>query len=154
MKKALCLMLTLLTVIALLGGCQSRNPNQLDYARYQTTEEEVKAQIEKYGKAPVQDYKDSEFKAGVVLVMVYPFALDYDYTAEDFSDVDCTAVREFLSFPDSEKMANKVLRLELSDKTRKGVLDAIEILAQREDVYSAWADAEIPFPLYPIPIDE
>lgn len=120
-------------------GCQrdQNSPRELDYARYGTTKEEVQAQNDRYGKFEGRSYEMDEFVIGEVIVSVYPFALDYTYSEEDFSEIGCVDIRGLSYYPDNEPMPTKFMVLEISDDTKQGVLDAIELLLQREDVYSA-----------------
>lgn len=144
MKKLLCLVLALVWLAAL-WGCQSSGAarvivDTLDYERYQTTKEEVQAQLDQYGKGPHGSYEDAEFRTGVVIIGVYPFALDYAYTVDDFSEVGCTEIRQLGYYPDDKDMPTKFLVLTISDETKQGVINAINTLILREDVYCAEPD--------------
>lgn len=142
MKKAVRFIAVVLLLTTMLSACRTEAPEpvELDYARYQTTQEEVQAQIEKYGKVYYEAESSDSFAKDRVIISVYPFALDYEYTVEDFSGIDCTEVRQLSYYPDDRDMPTKFLILYISDRSRKGVLEAIEALILREDVYSAQPD--------------
>lgn len=110
-----------------------------DYAKYATTKEEVETQIAKYGKKSTQ-LEISDFRYGVVSIWVYPFAIDYSYSASDFAEVGCTNVEVLGTYPNDKDMPTKILILEISDQTKQGVKDAIEILIQRPDVHGVAPD--------------
>lgn len=147
MKKYMLLFLSVVLIIAL-TGCTAANVEtvppstapQFDYARYGTTREEVQTQLAQYGKGSHGSYENADFRTGVVIIGVYPFALDYAYTAGDFSEVGCTEVRQLGYYPDDKDMPTKLLVLTISDQTKQGVIDAINVLILRDDVYSAQPD--------------
>ena len=146
MKRRLKVLAIILSVTMLLStvGCASAKGNgaepkatssaSIDYAQYGTTKEEVEMQHAKYGKGKTGI--EDEIELGVVMVKVYPFALNYAYTTEDFSEIGCTEVKVVGTYPNSE-MPTKILLLTISDKTLQGVSNAMEILNQRDDVYCA-----------------
>jgi hypothetical protein len=79
----------------------------------------------------MQDFTDHE----VALVMA-PGYMDKEYTIEDFPEVECVSVRVLMTSrqPESEATWSQMLSLTLATHSKKGVLDAIERLNQREDV--------------------
>lgn len=147
MLRTLALFLSTLMVLSV-AGCASASYNRtgkeqssttpsdyaFNYARFGTTKEEVEAQHLQYGKG-VTDI-EGEIELGVVIIKVYPFALNYAYSMADFEEIDCTDVKLIGTYPNN-KMPTKLLLLTISDKSLQGVSNAMEILNQRDDVYCA-----------------
>ncbi len=109
------------------------SPDTFDYAQFGTTKEEVEAQHEQYGKGNTE-LEISKFRYGEVSVKVYPFAMDYDYTVLDFQEVGCTKVEVLGTYPNADMPTTWII-LSILDQTEQGVLDAMDILIQREDIY-------------------
>lgn len=94
----------------------------------------VNAQI--YGKYICEATIEEEFSDNKVLVTIYPAWNEKNYSVSDFAEVDCVEVDKIFSGKRSD-MPSHILELTLSEKSKEGVLDAVDALIQRSDVYCA-----------------
>lgn len=102
-------------------------------------------EIEKvYSTATIEDsFTDNE-----VLLVMMPEYNETAYTIADFSDVGCTAMEEL--FYDTEPgVLSRIILLTLDQNSKQNVLDAIHILEQREDIYSAEPNAVMELQIEP-----
>lgn len=131
-------------ILCALAGCQERNIGQqsigLDYTRFQTTKEEVDAQHAQFGKDTREYSTKSQFAIDHVVITVYPFANDVEYTAEDFSEIGCMRVVCTSDSVTDNTKPTKRFRLYFEGRSKRDVLNAIEVLLRRDDVYRAQPD--------------
>ena len=79
---------------------------------------------------------ESSFSDNKVIVIVMPFANFKDYTPEDFSEINCVEVRDLWQDIEPDKLC-RIMSLTLEGHSKQNVLDAIELLKRRTDIYSA-----------------
>ncbi len=138
--------LLIVAMLCTMVGCQSGDqgqprelpqPTQLDYARFQTTKEEVEAQHAEFGKVEFNPSDEAEFSIACVIIMVYPFANEVEYTKEDFAEVGCTRITFITENLKHDKRPSRTLGIFFDADSKQDIYDAIEILLQRDDVYCA-----------------
>ena len=149
-------LLILLMLIMLLAACATKPVTTVDPQKYGTTDEVITAQSVitcdplKYGTTdeviasqreqfpPMMCFgamKDS-FALNCVVITVYPFANEYEYTPDDFSYLGCKKVTEMDVEIRDDKPSRKLI-LSIDAPYKQDVLDALEVLGFREDVYQA-----------------
>ncbi|MBE6959562.1 MAG: peptidase [Ruminococcaceae bacterium] len=69
-----------------------------------------------------------------MIVTINPSWNDYAYTIADFSEIDCIAIRE-LADAEGPQTLSRILLLTIANGTKLGVLEAIQLLQQRSDIY-------------------
>ena len=79
---------------------------------------------------------DDEFTDNEILVIITPENNFEEYTADDFSEIGCIDVEDLSIDPEEDKLC-RILHLTLSIHSKENVLNAISILEEREDIYSA-----------------
>lgn len=85
-----------------------------------------------YCTATVED----SFSVGEVLIVLMPEYNENVYTTEDFTDINCRELEE-LSIEVESGTLGRIMRLSISGDSKQNVIDAIRILEQRNDIYSA-----------------
>ena len=126
-----------LCLISMCGCLPQTTPTAFDMERFGVTQAEVEEQHQKYGKLQDGSKIGDEYALDSLIVMVYPFAYHINYTPKDFAEIGCFDVI-VLSEGDLEKDGpNKILCLKIRPTTKQGILDAVRILEQRPDIYSA-----------------
>ena len=102
---------------------ESTPPDDWPYADCDTTS------CREFGRQ--DDFIDHE-----IIIEMAPGYMDKEYTIEDFPEVECVSVRVLMTSrqPEEEATWSQMLLLTLATHSKKGVLDAIERLNQREDV--------------------
>lgn len=105
---------------------ESSPPDDWPYADCDTTS------CREFGRQ--DDFIDHE-----IIISMAPGYMDKEYTIEDFPEVECVSVRVLTTSrqPEEEATWSQMLLLTLATHSKKGVLDAIERLNQREDVAGA-----------------
>lgn len=96
----------------------------------------IYAQHDTFGKFHCTATITEDFTENEVIITVYPFANDIAYTAADFAEIGCTQVEELMNTHKPDQLS-RILLLTLDCTEMQGVLDAIAMLEQRDDVYSA-----------------
>ena len=83
--------------------------------------------------------RQGDFIDHEIIISMAPGYMDKEYTIEDFPEVECVSVRVLTTSrqPEEEATWSQMLLLTLATHSKKGVLDAIERLNQREDVAGA-----------------
>lgn len=118
---------------------------------YDTALSVVEENHENYPKTYDVPAEDGEFAEDRVIICVYPFANAYEFTPEDFSElqdavkVQCIAV-DTLSSTSTDTHAEeptRLLALTLKDGSRSDVINVITHLQLRYDIYYAQADYTI-----------
>lgn len=79
---------------------------------------------------------DDEFTDNEILVIITPENNFEEYTDDDFSEIGCIDVEDLSIDPEEDKLC-RILHLTLSVHSKENVLNAISILEEREDIYSA-----------------
>ncbi|MBE6976053.1 MAG: peptidase [Ruminococcaceae bacterium] len=79
---------------------------------------------------------NDNFTENEIIVVIQPNWNEKVYNADDFSDIGCLAVRELAGATDTHTLS-RILLLTISDGTKTKVLEAIQNLEQRNDIYSA-----------------
>lgn len=137
--------LLVLCVLCGLIGCEQpplpASPTKAELAvRYGVTEKEIDADNKFYPKQESRATEKDNFIPGRVIIGVYSFADTYDFKPEDFADVGCVKVEPLFGPNQYSYWPSRFLILTLRDGSVSGVLEAIEILQQRADIYSAQVD--------------
>ena len=98
----------------------------------ETTEEETTTEEESTTMDPLQ----AEFTDNEVVIVTKSFAWNKEYTIEDFAEVGCIEIR---ALDDGIMKPNRKrpFVLTLAEHSKQGVLDAVDLLRQREDISSA-----------------
>ena len=86
---------------------------------------------------------DDDFTDNDILVIMTPENNFREYTVEDFSDIGCIQIKDLTIGPTEGRLC-RILHLKLEEHSKQNVLDAIKILEQRDDVYSAEPNYLIP----------
>ena len=133
MKKWLLLSLLL---VALLQGCSYKVVTKVDAEKYGVTDEIIAEQREKFKYGHAHPGMKDLFAVGGVVITVYPFANNYGYTSDDFSYLGCTEVIEW-DVEIREGKPSRKMCLQIDAPSKQDVLDAVEVLQLREDVYRA-----------------
>ena len=89
-----------------------------------------------FGKVYEDVNIEDDFTPGVVRILVYPFALGFAYTPEDFAEIGCSNVEDIFDWA-QDTHPSRLLELTLQEKSKQAVLDAIAWLAEHDDVYYA-----------------
>lgn len=79
---------------------------------------------------------ENEFTDDEILVTVFPEWEEEEYTASDFQEVGCIAVEEIFNGERTD-IPSRILLLTLNIQSKENVLDAIDLLEDRQDVYAA-----------------
>ena len=82
-------------------------------------------------EAPIAD--------GGVIIMVYPFANKYKYSADDFTEIGCISVSTLMEYCSDKTEPSRMLLLEFNGDVRNAVL----ILQDRADIYLVQPDYEM-----------
>ena len=140
MKKLFAVLLILGLMLCAVG-CQKTQSafTKAEIAVKYGIEESV---IDEYHKNYPKTYdlpaEDSKFAEDSVIICVYPFANTYEFTPEDFPELQCSAVDSLAS--SSDTTPTRLIILSLKNGSRQAVIDAIKCLQLRADVYSAGAN--------------
>lgn len=106
------------------------------YERNGVNQREIDHYHAVFGKVYEDAAIDDDFSPGVVRIVVYPFALKFDYAPEDFADIGCIAVEDISDWAQGTH-PSRILELTLQEQSKKAVLDAIAWLMKHDDVYFA-----------------
>lgn len=79
---------------------------------------------------------DDHFTDNEIIVMLMPCANYTTYNADSFSEINCISVNE-INRPIKPNCVSRIIKLTLSANSKQNVLDAINILYQRDDIFSA-----------------
>lgn len=79
---------------------------------------------------------DQSFSDNEIIVVINAAYNDRLYTAESFSEIGCVEITE-LTHNVNLGDRSRIIKLTIAENSKEGVLEAIEQLEQREDVYSA-----------------
>ncbi|MBQ7355585.1 MAG: hypothetical protein IJW62_08715, partial [Clostridia bacterium] len=79
---------------------------------------------------------ENEFTENNIIIMVFPEYNFESYTAEDFAEIGCVEIKE-LTRNVKPDIINRIILLTLDKDSKQNVLDCIQILQQRTDIYSA-----------------
>ena len=82
---------------------------------------------------------NDSFSGNRILLVINPLYNAKEYTAADFSEVDCVKVKDLLSNVKGTQCC-RILTLTIEGDSKEKVLDAIKLLEQREDVFNASPD--------------
>ncbi len=132
--KWLLLLLALAMMFAATQCTQSPPPDQ---EVPDSTQEEPKTSRSECDDTPYEELGLTyDFVDHIVLVSIVPAYGDKVYTVEDFPEIACTEVEVIMvsEEPAPETTWSQWLKLTLATHSKKGVLEAIELLNQREDV--------------------
>lgn len=77
---------------------------------------------------------EDSFTDDEILVVINPNWNYYEYTVTDFSEIGCVSVEELAGATDSQTRS-RILLLTIADGTKAKVLEAIQLLQQRSDIY-------------------
>ena len=140
MKKVFFIMLVVCLVY--ISGCQAAgkqtdSPKEFDYDRFQVTQEEIDAEHQKYGKTHCEATVYDDFEIGKIIIKVYPFANHVEYTVDDFAEVGCTRIYALENVREDLDKPTRSFVIEIRESTKQAVLDAIETLEKRADIYIA-----------------
>jgi len=141
--KKLFAIFVLLSVLFCIAGCQSTKspPTKSDLAvRYGIEESKIDDYHQKYPKIMGLPSKEDEFAEDRVIIGVYQFAYQYDFTPEDFSEIPCKSVNPLIGPYEGSENPSRFLVLELKTRSKEQLIKAIEILQQRADIYCAEVD--------------
>ena len=133
MKKFLLISLML---IMLLTACSPKPVTTVDAQKYGTTDEVIASQREQFPYRKCYAAMKDGFALNCVIITVYPFANEYEYTPEDFSYLGCSKITEMDVKIRDDKPSRKLV-LSIDAPTKQDVLEALEVLGLREDVYRA-----------------
>ncbi|MBE6986342.1 MAG: hypothetical protein E7433_02810 [Ruminococcaceae bacterium] len=139
--KRLFAILLILALMLCAAGCQISQSTYTKAeiaAKYGIEESVIDEWHNKYPKSNDLPPEDSEFAEDSVIICVYPFANAYEFTPEDFPELQCSAVYSLAS--SSDTTPTRLIILSLKDGSRQAVIDAIKRLQLRADVYSAGAN--------------
>lgn len=140
MKKMLAILM-ILSIMLCAVGCQISQSTYTKAeiaAKYGIEESVIDEWHNKYPKSNDLPSENSKFAEDSVIICVYPFANTYEFTPEDFPELQCSAVYSLAS--SSDTTPTRLIILSLKDGSRQAVIDAIKCLQLRADVYSAGAD--------------
>lgn len=140
MKKVFLILLVICLVY--ISGCQATGTQKdssqgFDYDRFQVTQEEIDVQHQKYGKKYCEATIYDDFEIGRIIIKVYPFANHVEYTADDFAEVGCTGIYALENVKEDVDKPTRSFIIEIRGSTKQAVLDAIETLEKRADIYIA-----------------
>ena len=79
---------------------------------------------------------DDDFVDNEIIIVVMPFANYYEYNVASFSSINCIGLKE-LSVEVEYDTLCRIIKLTIADKSKQAVLDAIALLEERNDIYSA-----------------
>ena len=79
---------------------------------------------------------DDDFVDDEVLITVFPEWNEKQYVPSDFSEIGCTAL-EVIFTPRQNETPSRIIKLQISNKSKEAVLAAIATLELRDDIYSA-----------------
>ena len=127
--KALLRFLSAVLLLACLSGCAWSPPAD--------DEDDWDPNVEsRYQKKQCAATIDEDFSGRHVLLILYPRFNKTAYAPLDFSEVSCVQALD-LSTDLSHNAPQRMLCLVLPENSKQGVLDAIAVLEQRDDVYRA-----------------
>ena len=136
MRKSISILILAALLVGVLAGCQTGGGEQAQAPGGEGTGTEGTLPKEtlpkKYGNYKLED----PFEDNTVVVILMPEYNFTEYTVADFADIGCTEVRDLFSFVEADRLS-RALVLTLSEHSKQNVLDAIELLYQRPDVYEA-----------------
>jgi hypothetical protein len=140
MKRLFAILLILALMLCAVGCQNSQNAStKADLAaKYGIQESVIDEWHNKYPKSNELPSEDSKFAEDSVIICVYPFANAYEFTPEDFPELQCSAVDSLAS--SSDTTPTRLIILSLKDGSRQAVIDAIKCLQLRADVYYAGAN--------------
>ena len=78
-----------------------------------------------------------DYEKDYVYVVLYPFAYDYDFAPDDFSEVSCKSVQIYEDDYIRFRSPAKTLALEMDISSREVMEEVVNLLQQRADVYLA-----------------
>ena len=138
----------LLALLMFLAGCaQGLNadkpqiPTKAELAtKYGVDEAVIDGYHSVYPKIENNATVDNDFATDSVIIIVYPFANSYPFTPEDFQEVGCTAVNKLMGPYENKEKPTRFLLLTLDTESKQEIIDAIEILQERADIYCAEPD--------------
>ena len=148
MKKILVFALMILTLCGMAGCIKSpllptetvQLPDPLTKAELALklciTEKEIDDSHQSYPQIKTDLSSESPFADGSVIIMVYPFANKYKYSADDFAEIGCISVKTLMEYRPDKTEPSRMLKLEFKGDVKTAVL----ILLERADIYSAHPD--------------
>ena len=95
--------------------------------------------------AAEQGSDDYDFDANEIMVTIHPDWYDHQYEVDDFSEINCIGIYYGYDGKVDGRPVQKLL-LTLAEESHQNVLECIEILLTRPDVYAASANHLIPAP--------
>ena len=136
------LLITFIICLICASGCQAAgqptdSPQGFDYDRFQVTQEEIDAQHQKYGKKHCEATVYDDYEIGKIIIKVYPFANHVEYTVDDFTEVGCTRIYALEDVREDLDKPTRSFVIEIRESSKQAVLDAIETLEKRADIYIA-----------------
>ena len=79
---------------------------------------------------------EDDFVNDEVLIIVFPEWNGKQYVPSDFSEIGCTAIEEIFT-PRQNETPSRIIKLQISNKSKEAVLAAVAALELRDDIYSA-----------------
>ncbi len=94
------------------------------------------AHAESLEKVYCQATMDDDFTDNEILIITMPFANFKEYNVEDFESINCINIEE-ISYNIKENVLCRIIELTIDGHNKQNVLEAIKILEDRNDIYSA-----------------
>lgn len=92
----------------------------------------AEAYEKQYCSATIEDnFTDNE-----IIIVTMPSSNYYDYNNSSFSEVGCIEIKELTSKIEPNTLS-RIIKLTIAEKSKQAVLNAIQILEKRPDIYSA-----------------
>ena len=137
------ILLSLALLISACGNSETvQSPTKAELAaRYGVEEEEIDAYHVLYPQIKAEGLTISDnFAEGRVMICVYQFAYEYSFRPSDFTEIGCATVEDLFGPYEKQDHPTRWLILTLEDESKESVVDAIEILLERADIYCAEPD--------------
>ena len=146
-RKSKALAIFLASVLLLSGCAKGVDETEIEVpakswlaAKYCVEESEIDEHHTKYPKYENNATAEEDFASDRVIIMVYSFANGYLFQPSDFDEVGCTGIKELMGPNDNKEKPTRMLLLTLNTSTKQEVLDVVDLLLLRADIYFAQPD--------------
>ena len=142
MKKILACFLAIMLLL-LMASCKEsvasptddqflKVPSKAELAiKFGITEKVIDETHMAYPQIKTKVSSDTAFADGEVIIIVYPFANKYNYSTDDFAEIDCVSVNTLMEYRPNKADPSRILLL----KFNGDVKNTISVLQERADIY-------------------
>ena len=113
-------------------GAEENRKNILTALKKIEARKDVRMVFPKYGKSVCTTTIDGFFSGNEITIMPFPEYNNYEYTIDDFKDINCISIREI--GPAKDGILYRCFGLKIAGNDKANVLAAIKILEKRDDI--------------------